>query len=142
MSLMDYTLSRCQKCECKCHLDVTQEKQKAGKIDDNNFSQSWRSGKMNITTDNNFIRTNCLESNANTHGKVQSAKDAKEFNYCQGCLKSHVQWHHVVSNRGKPCTKFVWNNHMLKDVNDLVHPDWLLYITHGFVGQCSILSLI
>ncbi|CAL1282798.1 unnamed protein product [Larinioides sclopetarius] len=36
----------------------------------------------------------------------------------------------------KPHLRFVWNSHLL-DMVDL-HPDWLLYITHGFVGQSNL----
>ncbi|GIZ01751.1 polyphosphoinositide phosphatase [Caerostris extrusa] len=36
-----------------------------------------------------------------------------------------------------PHLRFVWNSHLL-ELADL-HPDWLLYITHGFVGQANIL---
>ena len=33
--------------------------------------------------------------------------------------------------------KYVWNQHLLDDVKDVLHPDWLLYIIHGFIGQSS-----
>lgn len=38
--------------------------------------------------------------------------------------------------RNKPCKKFIWNEYLLKDVD--LHPDWLLYITHGFISQSKI----
>ena len=59
---------------------------------------------------------------------------------CKKCARKCFQQHHTVSGRGKPCMKFVWNKHMLKDLDIILHSDWLLYITHGFIGQCSILS--
>ncbi|XP_044255636.1 polyphosphoinositide phosphatase isoform X2 [Tribolium madens] len=37
--------------------------------------------------------------------------------------------------RSKPRLKFVWNTHLLTPE---LHPDWLLYITHGFIGQSNI----
>lgn len=40
--------------------------------------------------------------------------------------------------RTRPHRKFVWNNHLLRLVESELHPDWLLYITHGFIGQSSI----
>ena len=58
---------------------------------------------------------------------------------CKDCMKKRAQHHHTVSGRGNPCMKFVWNKHMLKDLDTILHSDWLLYITHGFIGQCSIL---
>ena len=45
-----------------------------------------------------------------------------------------------IAYRGKPYEKFVWNIHLLEKFKDQVHPDWILYIIHGFVGQSSILS--
>jgi hypothetical protein len=58
---------------------------------------------------------------------------------CKECARKRVQHHHTVLGRGKACMKFVWNKHMLKDLDTIVHSDWLLYITHGFIGQCNIL---
>ncbi|XP_077866108.1 polyphosphoinositide phosphatase-like [Saccoglossus kowalevskii] len=34
--------------------------------------------------------------------------------------------------------KFVWNSHMLKGFENVVQPDWVLYIIHGFMGQSNI----
>lgn len=45
-----------------------------------------------------------------------------------------------VQNYGiriKPHEKFIWNTHLLNRVIKDLHPDWLLYITHGFVGQSN-----
>jgi hypothetical protein len=41
--------------------------------------------------------------------------------------------------RMKPSWKYVWNEFLLKKVFSDVHPDWMLFIIHGFVGQSSIL---
>eukprot|EP00794_Sanderia_malayensis_P000047 gene47-641_t len=43
-----------------------------------------------------------------------------------------------VPFRGRPYEKFVWNIHLLDGFKDQVHPDWILYIIHGFVGQSNI----
>eukprot|EP00795_Rhopilema_esculentum_P017479 gene17479-9088_t len=40
-----------------------------------------------------------------------------------------------VPYRGRPYEKFVWNIHLLENFKEQVHPDWILYIIHGFVGQ-------
>ncbi|CAG7836139.1 unnamed protein product [Allacma fusca] len=41
--------------------------------------------------------------------------------------------------RGQMNTKFVWNNYLLRPLleNDL-RPDWILPVTHGFVGQSNL----
>ncbi|XP_025098137.1 polyphosphoinositide phosphatase-like isoform X3 [Pomacea canaliculata] len=44
----------------------------------------------------------------------------------------------VCGIRQKPTRKFVWNNHLLKQVESKVHHDWILYIIHGFIGQSNI----
>lgn len=38
--------------------------------------------------------------------------------------------------RTQPNRKFVWNEYLISNVN--VHPDWLLFVIHGFVGQADI----
>lgn len=40
--------------------------------------------------------------------------------------------------RGRPNEKFIWNIHLLEGFKEKVHPDWVLYIIHGFVGQSNI----
>lgn len=40
------------------------------------------------------------------------------------------------AGRTKPNWRYVWNSYLLAPVD--LHSDWLLYITHGFVGQTNI----
>ncbi|XP_068202078.1 polyphosphoinositide phosphatase isoform X1 [Palaemon carinicauda] len=40
--------------------------------------------------------------------------------------------------RNKPHKKFIWNGYLLKPVEDILHPAWILPITHGFVAQSNI----
>ncbi|XP_050498109.1 polyphosphoinositide phosphatase isoform X2 [Diabrotica virgifera virgifera] len=41
--------------------------------------------------------------------------------------------------RTQPHNKFVWNMHLLSDaVKAELHPDWVLYIIHGFIDQSNI----
>ncbi|EFN85512.1 SAC domain-containing protein 3 [Harpegnathos saltator] len=39
--------------------------------------------------------------------------------------------------RSNPHRRFVWNSHLLKPVEKDLHPDWILYIIHGFIGQSN-----
>ena len=50
------------------------------------------------------------------------------------CVKSNIK---TKVFRGPPTEKFVWNSYILEGLKKIVHPDWLLNITHGFVGQSS-----
>ncbi|XP_014233608.1 polyphosphoinositide phosphatase isoform X2 [Trichogramma pretiosum] len=38
----------------------------------------------------------------------------------------------------KPHRRFIWNSHLLKKFQDTIHPSWLLFFIHGFVGQSNI----
>ncbi|XP_078331315.1 polyphosphoinositide phosphatase-like [Crassostrea virginica] len=40
--------------------------------------------------------------------------------------------------RTKPVEKYVWNSYLLQKCQDAVHPDWLLFLIHGFVDQKNI----
>uniref|UniRef100_K1P4T1 Polyphosphoinositide phosphatase n=1 Tax=Magallana gigas TaxID=29159 RepID=K1P4T1_MAGGI len=40
--------------------------------------------------------------------------------------------------RTKPADKFVWNSYLLQKCREVVHPDWLLFLIHGFVDQKNI----
>ena len=50
------------------------------------------------------------------------------------CVKSNIK---TKVFRGVPTEKFVWNSYILDSLKKIVHPDWLLNIIHGFVGQSS-----
>ncbi|XP_050673839.1 polyphosphoinositide phosphatase isoform X1 [Leptidea sinapis] len=40
--------------------------------------------------------------------------------------------------RTVPEWRFVWNSHLLSVVHSQLHPDWILYIVHGFVEQSNL----
>ncbi|XP_017760074.1 PREDICTED: polyphosphoinositide phosphatase [Eufriesea mexicana] len=40
--------------------------------------------------------------------------------------------------RSNPHRRFVWNSHLLRPVEKNLHRDWILYITHGFIGQSNV----
>lgn len=50
------------------------------------------------------------------------------------CVKNNIK---TKVFRGTPTEKFVWNSYILEGLKKVVHPDWLLNIIHGFVGQSS-----
>lgn len=43
--------------------------------------------------------------------------------------------------RTQPNLRFVWNSHLLSKVEEELHPDWLLFIMHGFIGQSNVSGL-
>lgn len=50
------------------------------------------------------------------------------------CFKCNINKEYAI--RTKPNSKFVWNEYLLELAN--IHPDWLIYIIHGYVGQTVI----
>ncbi|KAL1117128.1 hypothetical protein AAG570_004456, partial [Ranatra chinensis] len=40
--------------------------------------------------------------------------------------------------RSEPNRRFVWNLHLLSEVEGKLHPDWLLHMIHGFIAQSSV----
>ncbi|KAF4520837.1 hypothetical protein B566_EDAN007133 [Ephemera danica] len=40
--------------------------------------------------------------------------------------------------RSRSNKRFVWNKYLLKDVETELHPDWMLQVVHGFVGQSNL----
>ena len=57
-------------------------------------------------------------------------------------MNNHLLSEFVFGIKTDPTWKYIWNLHMLKCVKDLLYPDWLLYIIHGFIGQSSILYIV
>ena len=46
------------------------------------------------------------------------------------------------NNHAPSCMKYVWNEHLLQDLRGHVNERWILHITHGFIGQYSILDCV
>ncbi|XP_025420076.1 polyphosphoinositide phosphatase isoform X2 [Sipha flava] len=40
--------------------------------------------------------------------------------------------------RSSPNKIFIWNDYLLKDVINKIHPDWILNIMHGFISQSNV----
>ena len=40
--------------------------------------------------------------------------------------------------RNKPCSKFLWNEYLLKPIQKLNY-QWLVYLVHGYLSQSNIL---
>lgn len=123
MSLLKRSYFQCQSCECQRRL----------KTDTGNTRK----------TDTNFVSKSECEQQSSTSPELTQVNSKEEFRIkrgksCNECAKKRVLRHYTVSGRGKPCMKFVWNKHMLKDVEKVLHSDWILHITHGYIGQCSI----
>ena len=87
----------------------------------------------------------------NTHSQVQtevntSTDDPVKDDYtskltsCPECKKLRQRKEKVFLSKNKTCAKFAWNRHLLCGFEGAVHPDWILHIVNGFVGQSGILS--
>lgn len=79
-----------------------------------------------IDSENNIPETNdhnqLLTSSVISQGSTGEYKEPQYFG-----IRTH------------PHKKFVWNLHLLSEVlNADLHPNWILYITHGFIGQSNI----
>lgn len=64
-----------------------------------------------------------------------------EYNQNTGiCVCSESEKYGEVNYgiRSNPHRRFVWNSHLLRPVEKDLHPDWILYIIHGFIGQSNV----
>ncbi|KAJ1519714.1 hypothetical protein ONE63_004974 [Megalurothrips usitatus] len=50
-------------------------------------------------------------------------------------LKQYLRHYGI---RNSPNKRFVWNAYLLKQVEAILSPDWILHITHGFVSQSNV----
>lgn len=58
---------------------------------------------------------------------------------CPECEKMRQQKEKPFLIKSKSCSKFVWNRYLLRGFEGAIHPDWILHIVNGFVGQSGIL---
>ena len=168
MSLLENSYFKCPSCECQCHLE-TETLNKEEKADDSlhsevktdldkqckNTTRKCENDLIHVDNEKETLNSQDCRVSSNLQspeycptkpkplstdaGNSKTDFEQREKSLCGECMRKRAQQHHTVAGRGKPCMKFVWNKHMLKDVDTILHSHWLLYITHGFIGQCSIL---
>lgn len=92
-----------------------------------------------------------LPAKKSVHSEVQtvintSSDDPVKDSYtgkvagCPECEKMRQQKEKAFLSKNKSCAKFAWNRYLLRGFEGAVHPDWILHIVNGFVGQSGILS--
>ncbi|XP_020292603.1 polyphosphoinositide phosphatase isoform X2 [Pseudomyrmex gracilis] len=97
--------------------------------------QSNMAPPMNIKSD--------IPTNVPTKMGSDEADDSEEFfnmwafrkDWQTECESEKYMDYGVRSN---PNRRFVWNSYLLKPVEKDLHPDWILYIIHGFIGQSNV----
>ncbi|KAG8331674.1 phosphatidylinositol-3,5-bisphosphate 5-phosphatase, variant 2 [Homalodisca vitripennis] len=65
---------------------------------------------------------------------TSNAKSREEDSQGSSAIKSLVHF----GVRGEPNRRYVWNSYLLSRVEKELHPDWILYIMHGFISQSNV----
>lgn len=87
----------------------------------------------------------CLSSEPVCNSSEDSVKDSSisavedRVTGCPERQKMRRQKEKPFLNKNQSCGKFVWNKCLLRGFEGAVHPDWILHIVNGFVGQSGIL---
>ncbi|XP_060821721.1 polyphosphoinositide phosphatase isoform X1 [Bombus pascuorum] len=87
-----------------------------------------------------IFNTNNTDSNQAENSDTEDAEDffniwASKKNYWNN---SGTEKYIDYGVRSNPHRRFVWNSHLLKPVENDLHRDWILYVTHGFIGQSNV----
>ncbi|XP_043528392.1 polyphosphoinositide phosphatase isoform X2 [Frieseomelitta varia] len=93
---------------------------------------------MHIKPD--IFNTNNKDSNQTENNDIEDAENffnmwASKKSYCNN---SGIEKYVDYGVRSNPHRRFVWNSHLLKPVEKDLHRDWILYVTHGFIGQSNV----
>ncbi|KAK9307837.1 hypothetical protein QLX08_001916 [Tetragonisca angustula] len=89
------------------------------------------------------IKPDIFNTNKNLNQMNNDIEDAENFfnmwaskkSYCNN---SEIEKYVDYGVRNNPHRRFVWNSHLLKPVEKDLHRDWILYVTHGFIGQSNV----
>ncbi|KAL3171307.1 hypothetical protein MRX96_013530 [Rhipicephalus microplus] len=68
--------------------------------------------------------------------RFQSVRKEASIENSSNIVCSNLSDGMCFAGRTKPNWRYVWNSYLLEPVE--LHTDWLLYVTHGFVGQTNI----
>lgn len=84
------------------------------------------------------------ESKKNVSNDMESADDLFSESCCSP-KESIISNSHTSKQpkrhfgiRNSPNQRFVWNSYLLKQVESVLCPDWILHVTHGFVSQSNV----
>lgn len=55
-----------------------------------------------------------------------------------GCKQTKIKRVVEYAVQSIPNRRFVWNLHLLSKIENILRPDWILYIMHGFVSQSAV----
>ena len=99
----------------------------------------------NVTEDKNKLKLHVTAAASNViNGDTGSQLLRQDVGVCRECQKRRTQgsMNGTKKRKVKPCYKFVWNKYLLRNFESVVHPDWVLHIINGFVGQSGILRVV
>ena len=96
--------------------------------------------KFDMKSDNGSQEPNLKNDDEDDPKQENEIKAGQETSSAPNTDNTRQSGDQKKSYRGKPCEMFIWNIHLLSDFREQVHPDWILNVIHGFVGQSSILS--
>ncbi|KAK3098640.1 hypothetical protein FSP39_021482 [Pinctada imbricata] len=68
-------------------------------------------------------------------GQEQDQGMIKWFKLCHFLIILLIFTDSTYGVKNSPAEKYVWNAHLLKKCEHLIHRDWILHIIHGFVDQ-------
>ncbi|XP_046416472.1 polyphosphoinositide phosphatase isoform X2 [Neodiprion fabricii] len=89
------------------------------------------------------IKSDIPTANPENKSEADDVEDSEDF-FNMWAFRENPEtseFDHKIVNygvRSNPNRRFVWNSHLLLPVEKYLHPDWILYITHGFIGQSNI----
>ncbi|KAF7286543.1 hypothetical protein GWI33_004946 [Rhynchophorus ferrugineus] len=106
------------------------------------FSYSYdltHSLQHNFTEPKNFSTRNDSTDSEDNVPNTDNSKLLGTSIISQGSNGSDNKETQYFGIRTHPHKKFVWNLHLLSEVlKSELHPNWVLFITHGFIGQSNI----
>lgn len=107
------------------------------------FSYSY---DLTHTLQNNMAPPKCIRNELTIKKYSALNKDSDDSENFFNMWKSRKEWQKNgygektlnYGTRSNPHRRFVWNSHLLASVEKELHPDWILYVIHGFIGQSNV----
>lgn len=127
--------------------DNTEKEDSDGTLNDRLASNSDENSASTSINANTNEQNQSIDDIANLPAKESTSTDdpvkysnTRKVPSCPECMKLRHRKEKVFLSKNKSCAKFAWNQHLLRGFEGAVHPDWILHIVNGFVGQSGILS--
>lgn len=85
-----------------------------------------------------YVSPNYRSAETSNKANIEDCSNISTLDWIFSDTRKTEDLMEIYGIRHKPHRKFVWNEYLLKNIEYDLHPDWIIYVIHGFIDQSNI----